>query len=180
MNTPKVRRVGALLVLAVLGLALALVPQLFRQNPAAAQIVGGVGASQCLTPVGTGTASVFFVGSVAATFPFVVCTPLPGGVVVTPNPAVGICGIVTAYTPASASTSGTMTVNGVTITIPVGYVPPSYFKVGANVLVYFTVSGNNLVDISPGNCPTPVPLSATAPAGGAGPIRVGANNLFIY
>jgi hypothetical protein len=86
-----------------------------------------------------------------------------GGTQVPPNPTISICGLVTAFTPASASLTGSITVNGITVTIPVGYVAPSYVTTGANIILVFTATGNNLVEISPGNCPTPVPLAADAP-----------------
>lgn len=196
MRAPVPRRVYSLLV--VLGLALTwlLVPQLSHFSPAAAQSATGTGSSACLTspatvlptamptatPAGTVPANISSVGTVSAVpaatpaFPIIVCPTLPAGAATTPVAVVNLCGLVTAFTPATASTTGSVTVNGQTAIIPVGYVAPSYVKVGASIILVFTAAGNKLVEISPGNC-----LSAAVPDAGSGGYRVGPQSwLFGY
>ncbi|GAC1321826.1 MAG: hypothetical protein NVSMB22_07950 [Chloroflexota bacterium] len=76
-----------------------------------------------------------------------------------------------AYTAPTASTAGSLTVNGLLIPIPAGYTPPSYLKVGATVYEVFLAPGGQLIEISPGFCT--VPLAATRVGLGGAAYRTG-------
>jgi hypothetical protein len=87
---------------------------------------------------------------------------------------VTICGQVTAFTAPTGSTTGSVTVNGLTFTIPAGYATPGYLSTGATILLVYQTTDKALVEISPGFCaPTPAPLAATSPTSGASGILLG-------
>ena len=81
------------------------------------------------------------------------------------NASVAICGRVSAYTAPTASTAGSLTVNGLLLPIPAGYTAPGYLAVGATVYVVFLSPGGQLIEISPGNCSVPLRAYPQNPGG---------------
>ena len=196
MHRSRLKGAIALLLLASLGLALALVPRSARLVSAQTSTGGTTGATiQCPTlfgqvptplpatlgvpPTATGTAapSPTATGTAAPAppIPAVLCQPVsaPVGTATGATFSVAICGTVTAYTAPTASLGGSLTVNGATIVIPAGFPALSYLSVGATAYVVFLAPGGQLIEISPGTCvTTAVPLAAHAVSGG-GARRVG-------
>ncbi|HEX8917342.1 MAG TPA: ScyD/ScyE family protein [Chloroflexota bacterium] len=69
---------------------------------------------------------------------------------------VTMCGVVTNYAPTdtTAGVGGTITVNGVALSLPLG-VAPSFVSVGASVTVSFLTPGGQIVSVAPGSCMSP-------------------------
>lgn len=110
-------RFRAILLLLGLTLAMGLVPQFARSNPASAQTSTGTAVTGTVitTPSGTGTATVGLTTTPTGTGTATVGTPAP----VPTTTLFTVCGVVTAYTAAS-STAGSITIGGLTFPIAVG------------------------------------------------------------
>jgi len=169
MGLSNLKRVSCILLLASLVSGLTLVPRfadLVRAQTAPSALQcgpGGVVSLAPVTPIGTSASPV----GTTATIPGATCTPVSSSLIVSAFGAtatVELCGAVSAYTAPTSSAGGSLTINGVIVSIPAGFSVPSYVASGGSVIVGFLIPGGQLVEISPGFCGT---AGGTGGAGGA-------------
>lgn len=130
----------------------------------------------CTAPVGQATALPLNMAATpnanaAAIPPQVACAPVSSTVnsVTGAIGTISMCGAVTGYS-APGSINGSVALNGLTFSIPIGSYVPSYVAVGGTIFIVVTSPQGQIVEISPGFCK---PLAATAPSLGGAAFKVG-------
>lgn len=166
MRSSHLKLIWSGLLLAVLASVPLLLPRfanLARAQTAPSALQCMSGGSVVLASAASSAVSVVPAGSTGAStspagtqtpIPGLSCVPVSGQVasVFSATATVTTCGVVTAFTAPTSGAAGSVSVNGIALSIPSGSTSPGYLGLGATVVVSFLIPGGQLVEISPGFC----------------------------